>query len=114
MNDEVTRYIDTLTPWQIEVCRQLRAMVHKTIPGVDEQIRYGKPHFLKNGHHAAVIHVAKNKVSFMVFDAAEIEPVAGLFRSMGNGERKTADLVEGRAVDYDRLAEFLAAASSTL
>lgn len=114
MNNEVTRYIDQLLPWQIDVCRQLRAMIHATIPTVDEQIQYGKPHFLKNGRHAAVIHVAKNKVSFMVFNATEVEAVEGVLRSMGNGERKTADIAEGREVDYDLLAEVLAKASSGL
>lgn len=114
MNDEVTRYIDKLPAWQIDVCRQLRAMVHKTIPGAEEQIQYGKPHFSKNGQHAALIHAAETKVSFMVFNASEIEPIKGVLRSMGNGERKTADIVEGQDIDYDLLAEFVAKASSSL
>ncbi|MGW5383521.1 DUF1801 domain-containing protein [Nocardia sp. NPDC003963] len=112
MNDEVTRYIDGLLPWQIDVCRRLRAMIHTTIPTVDEQIQYGKPHFSKNGRHAAVIHVAKSKVSFMVFDAAAIEAVPGVLRSMGNGDRKTADIVEGSDIDFELLATVLARASS--
>ncbi|WP_062975132.1 DUF1801 domain-containing protein [Nocardia flavorosea] len=98
----------------VDVRRRLRAMVHTTIPGVEAQIRYGKRHFLKNGHHAALIHAAKNKVSFMMFNATEIEPVKGVLRSMGNGERKTADITEGGAVDYDRLAGLLTKASSSL
>ncbi|WP_280424008.1 DUF1801 domain-containing protein [Nocardia carnea] len=114
MNAEVTQYIDKLPSWQIEVCRQLRAMVHRTIPGVEEQIQYGKPHFLKNGQHAALLHAAKSKVSFMVFNASEIEASKGVFRSMGNGERKTADIAESGDVDYDLLADFLAKTSSNL
>ncbi|WP_328396332.1 DUF1801 domain-containing protein [Nocardia sp. NBC_00416] len=114
MNDDVTSYIDKALPWQIEVCRQLRGMIHDTIPTIDEQIQYGKPHFSKNGRHAAVINVAKSKVSFMVFNASEVEAVKGVLRSMGNGERKTADIVEGQDVDYNLLAEVLAKASSGL
>lgn len=114
MNEEVTRYVEALLPWQVDVCNRLRDMVHRTIPAAEEQIQYGKPHFLKNGRHAAVIHAAKNKVSFMLFDAAEVEPVAGVLRSMGNGERKTADITEGRDVDYDLLAAALAKASGGL
>ncbi|MEU4311082.1 DUF1801 domain-containing protein [Nocardia sp. NPDC024068] len=114
MADEVTRYIDKLPPWQSDICRQLRAMIRTTIPTVDEQIQYGKPHFLKNGRHAAVIHAGKNKVSFMLFNAAEVDAVKGVLRSMGNGERKTVDIVEGQDIDYDLLADFLAKASSGL
>jgi hypothetical protein len=114
MNAEVTRYIDELQPWQADVCRQLRAMIHTTIPAVEEQIQYGKPHFSKNGSHAAVIHVAKSKVSFMVFNAFEIEAVKGVLRSMGTGERKVADIPEGHVVDYNLLAGVLAETSAGL
>ncbi|QLY29923.1 DUF1801 domain-containing protein [Nocardia huaxiensis] len=114
MNSEVTQYINRTQPWQIEVCERLRTMVADTIPEVEEQMLYGKPHFLKNGQHAALIHVAKNKVSFMVFNAGDIAAVPGVLRSMGNGERKTADIVEGQDTDYDQLARILTETSHTL
>ncbi|MFS0567169.1 DUF1801 domain-containing protein [Brevibacillus invocatus] len=39
----------------MEVSKRLRQMVHESIPGVEERIQYKKPHFLKNGHYAAVM-----------------------------------------------------------
>lgn len=114
MNTEVTDYINKTLPWQAEVCGKLREMVHATIAGAEEQLQYGKPHFLKNGKHAAVIHVARNKVSFMVFEAGGIEPVKGVLRSLGNGDRKAADITEGQDVDYDLLAGVLAQTSGKL
>ena len=82
-------------------------MTHRTIPGVDEAFQYGKPHFLRDGRHSAVIHVARDKVSFMVFDAAGVEAVPGFLRSLGKGERKAVDIREGDEVDYDLLADIL-------
>lgn len=114
MNSEVTEYISKTAPWQVEVCERLRAVAATAIPEVDEQILYGKPHFLKNGAHAAVIHAAKNKVSFMVFNAEGVDPIPGVLRSMGKGERKTADITEGQDVDYDLLAEILTRTSAGL
>ncbi|GAA0247357.1 hypothetical protein GCM10010492_53770 [Saccharothrix mutabilis subsp. mutabilis] len=114
MNDEVTNYIDKTLPWQAEVCGKLRAMVHATITDAEEQLLYGKPHFLKNGKHAAVIHVAPKKVSFMVFEAGDVEPVKGVLRSLGNGDRKAADISEGGHVDYDLLAAVLAKTAGKL
>ncbi|ASR35770.1 hypothetical protein BAY61_13015 [Prauserella marina] len=113
-NTEVTNYIDKTLPWQAEVCGKLRELVHATITGAEERLQYGKPHFLKNGEHAAVIRVARGKVSFMVFGAGGIEPVKGVLRSLGNGDRKAADITEGQDVDYDLLADVLAKASGTL
>ncbi|WP_329101826.1 DUF1801 domain-containing protein [Micromonospora sp. NBC_01699] len=107
MNDDVTQYINKAQPWQIDVCEKLRAIIRQTIPGVEERLQYGKPHYLKNGHYAAVIAVAKSKVSFMVFNATDIAEVRGFLRAMGNGERKTVDIKEGQDVDYGTLASIL-------
>ncbi|MQY10952.1 hypothetical protein SRB5_10660 [Streptomyces sp. RB5] len=114
MNNEVAGYIGQTLPWQAEVCDKLREMVHATITDAEEQLQYGKPHFLKNGKHAAVIHVARNKVSFMVFEAGDIEPVKGVLRSLGNGDRMAADITDGQDVDYDLLADVLSRTSSKL
>ncbi|MGW7686017.1 DUF1801 domain-containing protein [Kribbella sp. NPDC054772] len=114
MQNDVTSYIDNGLPWQITVCEKLREVVRQTIPDVEEKMQYGKPHFLKNEQHAAVIHVAKNKVSFMVFNAAQVDPVKGVLRSLGNGDRKSADISENQDVDYELLADILSRTSSTL
>ncbi|MEV5710503.1 DUF1801 domain-containing protein [Actinoallomurus sp. NPDC052274] len=107
MNDDVTAYIEKTKPWQAQVCTRLREMMHRTIPGVEEAFQYGKPHFVRDGRHSAVIHVARDKVSFMVFDAVGVEAVPGLLRPLGNGERKAVDIREADEVDYDLLADIL-------
>lgn len=114
MHNDVSKYFDKALPWQREVCQNLRQVVRQTIPGVEEKLEYGKPHFLKNDQHAAVIHVAKDKVSFMVFNAAHVDPVKGVLRSLGNGDRKAVDITEGQDVDYELLADILTRTSSTL
>ena len=107
MNDEVTAYIQKTEPWQQAVCESLRKMVHEVITDVEERLQYGKPHFLKDGSYRAVIHVGKDKISFMIFNAKDIE-APGLLRAMGNGERKVADITDGQTVDYKQLATLLA------
>jgi hypothetical protein len=102
VNNDVTQYINKARPWQIDVCLKLRTMIDQTVPGVEERLQYGKPHYLKDGHYVAVIAVAKAKVSFMVFNATDIPEVKGFLRGMGNGERKTVDIKEGQDIDYPR------------
>ncbi|MGI8330401.1 DUF1801 domain-containing protein [Actinomadura scrupuli] len=114
MNDEVTQYINKAQPWQIEVCEKLRTMVGQTIPDVEERLQYGKPHYLKNGHFAAVIAVGKDKISFMVFNAAGIPEVKGFLRALGNGDRKAVDIREGQTVDYGALASILKETATAL
>lgn len=106
MNQEVSEYIGKTLPWQQEVCESLRKMVHDTVSGAEERIQYGKPHFLKDGEFIAVIHVGKDKVSFMLFNAGNIE-AGKMLRSMGNGDRKVIDIVEGQEVNYKQLGSLL-------
>jgi hypothetical protein len=114
MSDDVTQYINKAQPWQIDVCEKLRAMVGQTIPDAEERLQYGKPHYLKNGHYAAVIAVGKDKVSFMVFNATAIPEVKGFLRALGKGERKAVDIKEGQTVDYSALADILKETATTL
>lgn len=106
-SQEVTDYIQALPAWQVAVCEQLRAMIFETVPAVEERMQYGKPHYLKDSHYACVIHAAKGKVSFMLFNASELAEIKGFFKSMSTPERKTATITEGQTVDYALLANLL-------
>jgi hypothetical protein len=114
MNQEVTNYIQKLPKWQTTVCESLRTLISKTVPTIEERMQYGKPHYLKNGHYACVIHAAKEKVSFMIFNAGELQEIKGLFKSMSTPDRKTAAIIEGQEVDFGLLANLLKQASESL
>lgn len=111
MSQEVITFIESLKPWQVEVSKQLRQLVHATIPEVDERIQYKKPHFLKNGHYAAVISPSKDAIAFMIMNATGLEVPKGF---EGPIERKWLKIKEGDTPDYDLLARLLAQASSPL
>ncbi|MFJ9462183.1 DUF1801 domain-containing protein [Viridibacillus arvi] len=112
MNQEVTTFIDSLNPqWKIDVCNQLRELVHKSIPGVEERIQYKKPHFLKDGKFAAVISPSKDAIAFMIMNTTELEVPKGF---EGPAERKWLKIREGDSPDYDLLSQLLVQASSTL
>jgi Uncharacterized conserved protein len=111
--EEVTAFIEAIVQtWQVDLANSLRNLVHETVPDIEERIQYKKPHFLKNGKYAAVISTAKDAVSFVIFNAAEVQFPEGQFD--GPPERKTIKFKAGQAVDYDLLANLLKQASSTL
>jgi hypothetical protein len=113
MNQQVTDYIDKLSQkWQADVCRQIRQAVHRSVPEIEERMQYGKPHFLKNGKYVCVLGTAKGWVSFMIFNANELETPDGLFEASETGDRKTIKIREGQAVDYDLLAKLTQQAAS--
>ena len=107
MNDEVTQYVKKTQPWQVEVYSTLRNLVLINVPGVEERLQYGKPHYLKDGSYLAVIHAGKDKVSFMLFNATKVPEVKGFLRSMSNGDRKTVDMSDGQSVDYKKILKLV-------
>ncbi|MCM3626173.1 DUF1801 domain-containing protein [Paenibacillus glycanilyticus] len=112
MNQEVTSFIQNLNQsWQIDICDKLRHMVHETITDVEERIQYKKPHFLKNGHYAAVISPSKDAIAFMIMNAVSVEFPKGF---EGPAERKWLKIREGDSPDYILLSQLLAQASGTL
>ena len=114
MNQEVTQYIQKLQKWQVEICESLRKMIYETIPDIEERLQYGKPHYLKDGHYACVIHAAKDKVSFMIFNAGELQEIKGFFKSMSSPDRKAVTLKEGQEVDPQLLSNLLKQAAGSL
>ncbi|WP_059047181.1 DUF1801 domain-containing protein [Paenibacillus rubinfantis] len=112
MNEEVTAFINQLgSAWQVELSQQLREMVHQTIPTVEERIQYKKPHFLKNGHYAAVISPSKDAIAFMIMNAEGLEVPKGF---EGPPERKWIKFKEGATPDYALLSSLLDQASQGL
>jgi hypothetical protein len=89
-------------------------MILKTIPNVEERLQYGKPHYLKDGHYACVIHAAKDKISFMIFNAGDIKEIKGFLKAMSDPNRKAVTITEGQDVDYKLLAKILKQASDAL
>lgn len=111
MNQEVTAYIENLPNWQGEISSTLRDMIRETIPEAEEKIQYKKPHFLKNGHYAAVISPSKDAIAFMIMNANGIDFPKGF---EGPAERKWIKLREGDTPDLTLLSGLLKQTSSTL
>ncbi len=115
MSDPVLGYIQNLKQeWQLPICERIHAVVHASIPDVQERIQYGKPHYLKAGKYVAVLSAAKGWVSFTIFNAAALEAPEGFFEADGPPERKTLKILKDRAVDYDLLGRLIQEAARTL
>lgn len=114
MNKKVTTYIGNREEWQVDVANELRDLIFREIPDVEERMQYGKPHYLKDGEFIAVIHVSKEKVSFMIFNAGDLPEIEGFFKSMSDPQRKVVTILENEEVDYERIAELVRKAASTL
>lgn len=112
MSDEVTGYIQALGDWRAELCASLREMVCETVPGAQERMQYGKPHFLKDGAYVALIHGGKDRVSFVIFNAGGLDEIKGFLKATASPERKAVAFRRGDPVDLELLASLLKRAAA--
>jgi hypothetical protein len=108
MNPAITDYIENIKhEWQKPICQQLRQLIHKALPAVEERLQYGKPHFMKAGKYAYVMGTAKEWVTLTIFNATDLQPPSGFFEESDVTERRTIKIRQGQTVDYALLAQFV-------
>jgi hypothetical protein len=110
MSADVRTYFAKGDAWQKNACMQLRKAVQRAVPGAEESMQYGKPHYAVEGDLVAALHLAKSKVSLLILGAKSVAPEKGFLRSLGNGERKVVDITEEQEVDVARVVTALRAA----
>ncbi len=115
MNQEVIQYIDKIDQkWQTDTCKHLSETILQSVPGVEELLQYGKPHYKKDGKFVCTYNTANGWVSFTLFNAKSLEVPEGLFEPGDNPDRRTIKIREGQNTDYNLLAKLLQQASNSL
>ena len=90
----VDAYIDALPPWQQDVCRQVRDLVHGADPEVEETIkRMVQPYFVLQGNICALL-AAKTHLNVFLYDGAIVPDPEGIIT--GGYNNKTARTVAVR------------------
>jgi hypothetical protein len=90
----VDAYIDALPPWQRDICRQVRDLVHGADPEVEETIkRTRQPYFVLKGNICALL-AAKDHVNVFLYDGAIVPDPEGIIT--GGHDNKTARTVAVR------------------
>jgi hypothetical protein len=87
----VDEYIDALPPWQQDVCRQVRDLVHAADADVQETVkRRVQPYFVLDGNICALL-ATKDHVNVFLYDGAIVPDPEGIIT--GGHDNKTARTV---------------------
>lgn len=106
----VDDYIDPLPPWQQDICRRVRDLVHAADPGVAETIkRTVQPYFVLQGNICALL-AAKDHVNVFLYDGG-ITPDPHHIITAGHGNKtgRTISYHEGEPINEDALLEMFRA-----
>src|SRR5581483_3650319 len=104
----VDAYIDALPPWQQEICRRLREVVHASDPEIAETIkRTVQPYFVLKGNVCALL-ATKDHVNLFLYDGAIVPDPEGIIT--GGHDNKTARMIafyDGDVINVPALTAML-------
>lgn len=83
LNNNVTEYINTATKGQIEILENLRQLIHESVPGVTEVIKWKIPVFAKTKDFA-YLRFAKKHITLGFYHIDKIEDPGNLLEGTGN------------------------------
>lgn len=96
----VDEYIDALPPWQQDICREVREILHEADPELAETIkRRVQPYFVLDGNVAALL-AAKNHVNVFLYDGAIVPDPDGIITDgHGNSTARQISIREGDPIN---------------
>lgn len=106
IDPRVDGYIDALPPWQQQICRQVRDLVHSIDPAVTETIkRRVQPYFTLDGNICALL-AAKDHVNVFLYDGAIVPDPEGIITGgAGNATARTVAYYRDDPVNARALGE---------
>jgi hypothetical protein len=100
VDEDVTKYIESLPAWQQDICNKVRELVHEADIGVDEVIkRKIYPYFVLDGNICALMGT-KDHVNIFIYDPIAPDPEGIIGQGHGN---KTARAIQ--VYERDKLNE---------
>ena len=106
----VDQNIDVLPPWQQDICRQVRDLVHAADPAVEETIkRTVQPYFVLQGNICALL-AAKDHVNVFLYDGGIApDPHNIITGGHGNKTGRMISYYEGEPINEEALVEMFRA-----
>ncbi|MGH2462536.1 MAG: DUF1801 domain-containing protein [Candidatus Limnocylindria bacterium] len=95
----VDAYIDALPPWQQDICRVVRDLVHAADPGVVETIKFtNRPYFVLDGNICALL-AAKDHVNVFLYDGGIVpDPERIITGGHDNQTGRTVAIRQGETI----------------
>jgi hypothetical protein len=103
----VDAYIDGLAPWQRDVCRQLRRMIHDAAPDIAETIkRRVQPYFVLEGNVCALL-ATRDHVNLFIYDPTVDDPGGLINQGQGNATARAIQIYEDEPLDRDAIVDLI-------
>lgn len=98
-DSRVDDYINALPPWQQDICRQVRSLVHQADPNVQETIkRSNQPYFVLDGNICALL-ATKDHINVFIYDPIAPDPENLINQGQGNTTARTIQIYQSHPLN---------------
>jgi hypothetical protein len=105
----VDAYIQALPAWQQEVCRDLRDLIWRSDPEIEETIKRSvQPYFVLNGNVCALL-ATKDHVNLFLYDPTVPDPDGIVNQGHGNATARAIQIYRGDSLSKSSLIRLLQA-----
>jgi hypothetical protein len=105
----VDAYIEALPNWQQVICRELRDIVLKVDPEIEETIKRSvQPYYVLQGNICALL-ATKDHVNLFLYDPIAPDPHGIINQGQGNSTARTIQVFRGDQIDRGALTQLLRA-----
>ena len=99
----IDKYIESLPPWQQEICQTVRDLVHTADDEVVETIKRSKqPTFILKGNICALL-AAKDHVNIFIYDPIAPDPEKIINQGQGNLTARAIQVYQGDKINQRAL-----------
>lgn len=106
---KVDAYINSLPSWQKAICQQVRELVHKAEPEIEETIKRGnRPYFVLQGNVCA-LQATKDHINIFIYDPVAPDPEKIINQGEGNLTARSIQIYENQTLNDDAFTNLIRA-----
>jgi hypothetical protein len=114
-NQDVTDYIQKLDQeWQLEICKQIRKIIHQSVPDIKEQIKMTTPNYTRNGKVLCTYFAAKTWVTLTIFNIGNLDIPGSMPNVSDYPDRLQLKIKKGQVLDEQALTSFMPLAANAI
>jgi len=105
----VDAYIDGLSPWQRDICTELREIIWEADPDIEETIKRSvQPYFVLDGNVCALL-ATKDHINLFLYDPTVPDPDGIINQGEGNKTARAIQIYRDNLINHAALLELLRA-----
>lgn len=108
----IDEWITALPAWQKELCLQVRQLIHRAEPDIQETIkRTDRPYFVLQGNVCA-LQAAKDHLNIFIYDPIAPDPEHLINQGAGNATARSIQLRENDAINKPAFVQLIKAVAA--